>query len=144
MDKRIFLKIEQLDERLKEVQDIKVQIEAQQKKLEEHRHEACHFSHLGIANSCSSKGDHLGAFRFYQSALNHSIKMDTLINLTHMADSVLKAIESASQTNKLPSRLYDDVERIDKEIRESKYFNLIQDTYEKAYAMFKKKVVRGS
>ena len=70
--------------------------------------------------------------------------MDTLINLTRMADSVLKAIESASQTNKLPSRLYDDVERIDKEIRESKYFNLIQDTYEKAYVMFKKKVVRGS
>lgn len=135
-------KIEQLDEKLKEVQDLKAQLEEYQVKLDEQRHEACHFSHMGIAHLNFSRGDYLGAFRFYQSALSHSLQMDSLLNLTNMAEYVLKAIESTSQSTKLLSRLYDNVERIDKEIRQSKHFKIIQDSYDKAYSMYKKKVIQ--
>lgn len=137
-------KIEKLDEKLAEVQEVKEQLEAHQEKMEQLRYEACHFSHMGIANSCMNSHDYLGAFRFYQSALNHSLKLDSHVNITNMADSVLKAIESTPQSSKLLCRLYNDVEKLDKEIRESKYYKIIQDTYEKAYAMFKKKVVKDS
>lgn len=137
-------KIEQLDERLKEVQDLKEQLNAQQEKIEQQGHEACHFNFVGLAQFFFSKQDYLGAFRFYQAALNHSLKLDSLANLTHMADSVLKSIESVATLHNLPCSLYDEVQRIDKEIRQSRFFNLIQDKYEKAYGLFNKKVVRGA
>ena len=37
---------------------------------------------------------------------------------------------------------YDEVEKLDKEIRQSKFFSVIQDEYEKAYSQFKEKVSR--
>ena len=136
-------KIEELNERLKEVQEIKTKIEGQQKKIEQQGHEACHFNHVGLAHFFFSQKDYLGAFRFYQAALAHSLKLDSLVNLTHMADLVLKTIELAA-SHKLQCSQYDDVEQFDKEIRKSKFFSLIKDKYEKAYALFKKKVVRDA
>lgn len=135
-------KIEQLDERLKEVQEIKAQLKEQQKKIENQGHEACHFNHVGLAHFFFSNKDYLGAFRFYQSALRHSLYMDSHINLIPMVESMDKAIVATPSSHKLQFSLYEEVESIDKEIRESKLFKLIQNQYERAYALFKQKVVR--
>lgn len=53
---------------------------------------------------------------------------------------MLSAIESVPQSQKLAGSLRDEVEKIDKEIRKSKFFSAIQDEYEKAYSKFKEKV----
>lgn len=135
-------KIEQLDERLKAVQEIKSQLQEQQTKIDQQGHEACHFNHMGLAHFFFSQKDYLGAFRFYQASLAHSLKLESLVNLAHTIDLVLKSIELTPASHKLQCSLYDGVERFDKEIRQSKYLSLIQDKYEKAYSLFKKKVVR--
>lgn len=121
-------KIERLEERLE--------------KVELSRIEACHFSNLGMADACMAKNDFVGAFRYYLSALSHALKMDTPLNVVRIVEAVVCAIESIPNSQKLVSRLYDEVERIDKEIRKSKFFSVIQDDYDKAYAKFKEKVSR--
>ena len=80
--------------------------------------------------------------RYYLSALSHALKMDAPLNVVRVVEAVVCAIGAIPKSEKLVSRLYDEVEKIDKEIRRSKYFSVIQDEYEKAYSQFKEKVSR--
>ena len=111
-------------------------------KLELSRLEACHYSQLGMADACMAKNDYVGAVRYYLSALSHALKMDAPLNVVRVVEAVVCAIGSIPKSEKLVSRLYDEVEKIDKEIRRSKFFSVIQDEYEKAYSQFKEKVSR--
>lgn len=125
------------------VVELNRKIERLKDKLEEaeqSRWEACHYSHWGMAEACMSKNDFVGAFRYYLSALSHALKMDTPMNVVRLMGAVLSAIESVPQSQKLAGSLRDEVEKIDKEIRKSKFFSAIQDEYEKAYSKFKEKV----
>lgn len=134
-------RIDQFDDKLRKFQELKTQIDKQQKKIESIRHEAYHFSHMGIADSCMKQKDFIGAFRFYLSALTHSLTMEVPINQIQMMDASLKAIDSVPSSQKLLCRLYNEIEGMDVKIRKSKFYPTIQDKYEKAYAMFKQKVV---
>lgn len=111
-------------------------------KIEFYRLEAFHYSHLDMADAFMTKKDFLGAVRYYMSALNHALKMDTPLNVVRIVEAIVCAIDSIPSSQKLIGRLYDEVEKIDKEIRRSKFFSVIQDEYEKAYAEFKEKVSR--
>lgn len=134
-------KIEQLDQKMKELEKLKMQFESQNKKIEELRHEASHFSAIGIAKNALSDSDYLGAYRFFQSALNHALYMDSPINVSSMVDDMHEAITKANPKLKLNRRLYEDVERNDATIRKSKMYSLIQDKNERSFALFKEKVI---
>ena len=121
-------RIERLEDRLENVELSRI--------------EACHYSHLGLADACMAKSDFVGAFRYYLSALSHALKMDAPLNVVRIIEAVVCAIESMPKSEKVVTRLYDEVERIDKEIRKSKFFSVIQDEYERAYSQFKEKVTR--
>ena len=111
-------------------------------RLELSRLEACHYSQLGMADACMAKNDYVGAVRYYLSALSHALKMDAPLNVVRVVEAVVCAIGAIPKSEKLVSCLYDEVEKIDKEIRRSKFFSVIQDEYEKAYSQFKEKVSR--
>lgn len=117
-------------------------LEDRLEKVELSRIEACHYSNLSLADACMAKSDFVGAFRYYLSALSHALKMDAPLNVVRIIEAVVCAIESMPKSEKVVTRLYDEVERIDKEIRKSKFFSVIQDEYERAYSQFKEKVTR--
>lgn len=133
-------KIEQLDEKMKELHKLKMQFEEQNKKIEQLRHEASHFSAIGIADSALSKKDYLGAYRFYQSALYHTLCLESPINALNMVDDMCDSILKLSGSLKLSKHLYEEVESTDAKIRKLKLYSMVQDKNDKAFALFKKKV----
>ena len=136
-------KIEQLNKEISDVKELKSQFESQQYKMEQMRHEAFHFNQMAIAETCITKRDFVGAFRFYQSALRCSLKMDNPKNLEQMVVGMQTAMNNIPSAQNLVPRLYEEVENTDQEIRQSKLFNLIQDRYECAYALFKQRIVKS-
>ena len=132
--------ITKLDARIKEVENIRGQFKKQEENMKQLHYEAQHFSHIAIAETYKSRKLFIAAFRFYMSALKCGLKLTQPINLQPMINSMIECANSITGAQEVKERMRDDILINDESIRKSPLFKVVQDDYEKAYSLFKRKV----
>lgn len=132
--------ITKLDARIKEVENIRGQFKKQEQNMEQLHYQAQHFSLIAIAETYKSRKLFLDAFRFYMSALKYGVKLTQPINLHPMINYMKECVDSIIGIHEVNERMRDDILRNDESIRKSPLFKVVQDDYEKAYSLFKRKV----
>ena len=132
--------ITKLDTRIKEVENIRDQFKTQEENMKQLHYEAQHFSHIAIAETYKSRKLFIDAFRFYMSALKCGLKLTQPINLQPMINSMIECANSITGAQEVKERMRDDILINDESIRQSPLFRIVQDDYEKAYSLFKRKV----
>lgn len=132
--------ITKLDTRIKEVENIRDQFKEQEQNMKQLHYKAQHFSHIAIAETYKSRKLFIDAFRFYMSALKCGLKLTQPINLQPMINSMIECANSITGAQEVKERMRDDILINDESIRKSPLFRIVQDDYEKAYSLFKRKV----
>lgn len=132
--------ITKLDTRIKEVENIRDQFKEQEQNMQQLHYKAQHFSHIAIAETYKSRKLFIDAFRFYMSALKCGLKLTQPINLQPMINSMIECANSITGAQEVKERMRDDILINDESIRKSPLFRVVQDDYEKAYSLFKRKV----
>ena len=102
--------------------------------------ETQHFNQLGIAKSYKDQNEFVSAFLFYRSSLKCSLGLVSPINANPIIEDMLASAQMIAGYNPLTKQLRDSFEINDEYIRASNLFRIIQDEYEEAIALFKKKV----
>ena len=113
-------KIEKLNNDIAEVTCLKSQLQASESRITQVRNEAMHYTHMAIADMLFGKGDKVGAFRFYHSALLCSLKLESPRNVDQMLSGMSNSMIASPGAINLQGYFYDDVERVNAEIRNSK------------------------
>ena len=132
--------ITKLDARIKEVESIRDQFKEQERNMKQLHYEAQHFSHIAIAETFRARNLFVDAFRFYMSALKCGLKLTQPINLQHMVNSMMECANLIVGNPEINERTQDNISINNESIRKSPLFRVVQDDYEKAYSLFKRKV----
>ena len=132
--------IAKLDSRIQEVENIRDQFKKQEQDMKQLHYEAQHFSHIAIAETFRTRNLFVDAFRFYMSALKCGLKLTQPINLQHMVNSMMECANLIVGNPEINERTQDNILINDESIRKSPLFRVVQDDYEKAYSLFKRKV----
>lgn len=132
--------IAKLDSRIQEVENIRDQFKEQERNMKQLHYEAQHFSHIAIAETFRARNLFVDAFRFYMSALKCGLKLTQPINLQHMVNSMMECANLIVGNPEINERTQDDISINNESIRKSPLFRVVQDDYEKAYSLFKRKV----
>ena len=132
--------ITKLDARIKEVESIRNQFKEQEQNMKQLHYEAQHFSHIAIAETFRARNLFVDAFRFYMSALKCGLKLTQPINLQHMVNSMMECANLIIGNPEINERTQDNISINNESIRKSPLFRVVQDDYEKAYSLFKRKV----
>lgn len=132
--------IAKLDSRIQEVENIRDQFKKQEQDMKQLHYEAQHFSHIAIAETFRARNLFVDAFRFYMSALKCGLKLTQPINLQHMVNSMMECANLIVGNPEINERTQDNISINDESIRKSPLFRVVQDDYEKAYSLFKRKV----
>lgn len=132
--------IAKLDSRIQEVENIRDQFKKQEQDMKQLHYEAQHFSHIAIAETFRARNLFVDAFRFYMSALKCGLKLTQPINLQHMVNSMMECANLIVGNPEINKRTQDNISINNESIRKSPLFRVVQDDYEKAYSLFKRKV----
>ena len=91
---KINKKIEKLNNDITEVKCLKSQLDVSESRITQVRNEAMHYTHMAIADMLLGKGEKVGAFRFYQSALLCTLNLDSPPNVDPMLSGMYASMST--------------------------------------------------
>ena len=129
-----------LNKRILEVERLKAKIKVQENNVRLLYLETQHFNQLAIAESYKNKDEYINAFLFYMSSLKCALGLATPLNVNPIINDMHICAQMITKYKPITKQLRDSFEINDKHIRASNLFRVIQDEYEEALELFKKKV----